>query len=362
MGMKENKHVKHTVIIILRLPVHSKNNNNGGLATSHSGCLKDWTGLRVLPAKDPIGNNLSSLLLITFSKNSSQLIYTLFIFVKSWFEKKKKNHGCRIQRVSVKLMWVGLRYPDRLLVEMIFGTKKILRFRFLPRCCLWLVSFERWMGTYTCLLLGTDTCTQPLQKGGCWKRKSHGQQVWDVVCLLQGGCGKAGHGGGPSHSPLHEGHDVHEAGGADHGLVGEDGLHGLLHAVIGLQRGQERLDFFPGSYTFKRWNWEFTQNTEGWKYTSKHERWCYLSNRICNLFCSLRCAFTLFSKFSYCEHILFALSGKQVFFCLKRKAELVCFSVKWESCVFKMPWNVFQIIIFVFFQLKKREGVWHNKQ
>ena len=124
MGMKENKHVKHTVIIILRLPVHSKNNNNGGLATSHSGCLKDWTGLRVLPAKDPIGNNLSSLLLITFSKNSSQLIYTLFIFVKSWFEKKKKNHGCRIQRVSVKLMWVGLRYPDRLLVEMIFGTKK----------------------------------------------------------------------------------------------------------------------------------------------------------------------------------------------------------------------------------------------
>lgn len=92
MGMKENTHMKHTVIIILRLPVDSKNNNNnGGLATSHSGCLKDWTGLRVLPAKDPVGNDLSSLLLITFSKYSSQLIYTLFIFVKSWFEKQKKK-------------------------------------------------------------------------------------------------------------------------------------------------------------------------------------------------------------------------------------------------------------------------------
>lgn len=94
---------------------------------------------------------------------------------------------------------------------------------------------------------------------------------------------------------------------------------------------------------------------EGWKYVSKHQGWCYLSNRIYNRFCSLRCAFTVFSKFSYCEHILFALSGKQVLFCFfnKRKAELVCFSVKWESCVFKMPWNVFQIIIIFFFQLKK---------
>ena len=73
------------------------------------------------------------------------------------------------------------------------------------------------------------------------------------MCLLnyRVDVGKPAERGGPSHSPLHEGHDVHEAGRADHGLVGEDGLHGLLHAVIGLQRGQERLDFFPGSYTFK---------------------------------------------------------------------------------------------------------------
>lgn len=74
---------------------------------------------------------------------------------------------------------------------------------------------------------------------------------YGVFVKLQGGCGKARRGGRPSHSPLHEGHDVHEAGRADHGLVGEDGLHGLLHAVVGLQRGQERLDFFPRSYTFK---------------------------------------------------------------------------------------------------------------
>lgn len=45
--------------------------------------------------------------------------------------------------------------------------------------------------------------------------------------------------------PLHERHHVHEARRADHGLVGEDGLHRLLHTIIRLQRGQEGLDFFP---------------------------------------------------------------------------------------------------------------------
>lgn len=51
--------------------------------------------------------------------------------------------------------------------------------------------------------------------------------------------------------PLHEGHDVHEAWGADHGLVGEDGPHSLLHTVVGLQRGQEGLNFFSGIYIQK---------------------------------------------------------------------------------------------------------------
>lgn len=51
--------------------------------------------------------------------------------------------------------------------------------------------------------------------------------------------------------PLHERHDVHEAGRADHGLVGEDGPHRLLHTVVGLQRGQERLDLLPESYVIK---------------------------------------------------------------------------------------------------------------
>lgn len=53
------------------------------------------------------------------------------------------------------------------------------------------------------------------------------------------------HDGFEREDALHECHHVHEARGADHGLVGEDGLHGLLHAVVGLQRRQERLDFFP---------------------------------------------------------------------------------------------------------------------
>lgn len=56
----------------------------------------------------------------------------------------------------------------------------------------------------------------------------------------------------PAELPLHESHDVHEAGGADHGLIGEDGLHGLLHTVIRLQRRQKRLNFFPEGYIFKK--------------------------------------------------------------------------------------------------------------
>lgn len=61
---------------------------------------------------------------------------------------------------------------------------------------------------------------------------------------------------GPLRLPLHESHDVHEAGGADHGLVREDGFHGLLHTVVRLQRGQKRLDFFPESYVGKRYHYE----------------------------------------------------------------------------------------------------------
>lgn len=125
------------------------------------------------------------------------------------------------------------------------------------------------------------------------------------------GVGRPAKGVGPSHSPLHEGHDVHEPGGADHGLVGEDGLHGLLHAVIGLQRGQKRLDFFPGSYTFKI---KLRIHTKYGRLEIHIKTWTVMLSEQQDLqsVCSLRCAFTVFSKLSYYEHILFALSGKQV--------------------------------------------------
>ena len=180
-----------------------------------------------------------------------------------------------------------------------------------------------------------------------------------VVVKLQGGCGKAGGGERPL-TLTSSWRSRCTWGGGCRSSAGRWGWPSWPASR------SNRASEGAGKARFLSWEKDEIKNShknmEGWKYTSKHERWCYLRNRICNLFCSLRCAFTVFSKFSYCEHILFALSGKQVFFCLKRKAELVCFSVKWESCVFKMPWNVFQIIIIVFFQLKKIEGVWHNKQ
>lgn len=70
--------------------------------------------------------------------------------------------------------------------------------------------------------------------------------------------------------------------------------------------------------------------------------------------CSLHCAFTVFSNFPTTEHILFALSGKQVFSFKEKQGGLLFCKVK--DCVFKMPWNVFQIII-IFLSIEKKERV-----
>lgn len=71
--------------------------------------------------------------------------------------------------------------------------------------------------------------------------KERAVSKWQATCSLGSGSRQAGPG---PHSPLHECHDVHEAGGADHGLVSEDGPHSLLHTVIRLQGGQKGLNFF----------------------------------------------------------------------------------------------------------------------
>lgn len=52
-------------------------------------------------------------------------------------------------------------------------------------------------------------------------------------------------------SPLHEVDHVDDAWCTDHGLVGQDGPHRLLHAELGLQRGQEWLDFLTERETGK---------------------------------------------------------------------------------------------------------------
>lgn len=47
--------------------------------------------------------------------------------------------------------------------------------------------------------------------------------------------------------PFHEVDHVDDARRADHGLVGEDGSHGLFDAELRLQRRQERLNLLPGN-------------------------------------------------------------------------------------------------------------------
>lgn len=47
--------------------------------------------------------------------------------------------------------------------------------------------------------------------------------------------------------PFHEVDHVDDARRADHGLVGEDGSHGLFDAELGLQGRQEWLNLLPGN-------------------------------------------------------------------------------------------------------------------
>lgn len=67
--------------------------------------------------------------------------------------------------------------------------------------------------------------------------------------LKADGVGREGGGGGLKRkrgsSPFHEVDHVDDARRADHGLVGEDGPHGLFHAELWLQRREKGFDFLP---------------------------------------------------------------------------------------------------------------------
>lgn len=92
--------------------------------------------------------------------------------------------------MSVMLMCTGLKYLDHLLIKMIFHTQRFLDsiFCFIFICGLFSLSNKR---------VHAFVCSQePVHEYNCFERKD----------------------------ALHEGHDVREAGGADHGLVREDGL------------------------------------------------------------------------------------------------------------------------------------------
>lgn len=46
-------------------------------------------------------------------------------------------------------------------------------------------------------------------------------------------------------SPFHEVDHIDDARRTDHGLISEDGPHGLFHTELGLQGRQERLNLLP---------------------------------------------------------------------------------------------------------------------
>lgn len=53
-------------------------------------------------------------------------------------------------------------------------------------------------------------------------------------------------GGGGGGSPFHEVDHIDNARCTDHGLISEDGSHGLFHTELWLQGRQERLNLLPG--------------------------------------------------------------------------------------------------------------------
>lgn len=65
-------------------------------------------------------------------------------------------------------------------------------------------------------------------------------------------------------SPFHEVDHIDDARCTDHGLVSEDGSHGLFHTELWLQGRQKRLNLLP--------EWKETQLETHRKYTSRQEK------------------------------------------------------------------------------------------
>lgn len=114
------------------------------------------------------------------------------------------------------------------------------RSHFSPHCCSWPPSSELEKGTCTCPRRGTGTCTQWPRRAGCCGDGADARLVRQdppVSFTEEAGGGS---------SPFHEVDHIDDARCTDHGLVSEDGSHGLFHTELGLQGRQERLNLLPG--------------------------------------------------------------------------------------------------------------------
>lgn len=120
-----------------------------------------------------------------------------------------------------------------------------------PHCCSWPPFSELGRGTYTCLRLGTGTCTQWPRRAGCCGDRTevrlvtHDTPVQFTDSWWEGGTNKRGYWKEGGSSPFHEVDHIDDARCTDHGLVSEDGPHGLFHTKLWLQGRQKWLNLLP---------------------------------------------------------------------------------------------------------------------
>lgn len=113
----------------------------------------------------------------------------------------------------------------------------------LPRCCSSLLSSEQGRGTCTYLHPGTGTYTRLLRRAKCYKTKTNGNVLLLIVPTIwkQFKLQFWDH----PYPPFHKVDHVYNTRRADHGLVCQDGPHGLCHTELWSQWREKRLDLFP---------------------------------------------------------------------------------------------------------------------
>lgn len=120
----------------------------------------------------------------------------------------------------------------------------------LPRCCSSPLSSEQGRGTCTYLHPGTGTYTRLLRRAKCYKTQKQMGMCYYWLFWQSGNISNSSW--DHPYPPFHKVDHVYNARRADHGLVCQDGPHGLCHTELWSQWREKRLDLFPDQPRWKK--------------------------------------------------------------------------------------------------------------